>query len=892
MCLARWLKSCDFKQNDYGEPIRLNEKIIRCGRLKNVCFLGLVVLSLAGLNLSARTPPDASDPVGFFSSIADKMLRSTFSFGVTNIPVYVNGQFVYSPAVNRLLQLAANIYDASNTNFFPSVFRPCFNWDVDGNLFITGYTNVDSVAGLDDPRLAAPLDVSAVLPSGGTNIFVNVYGVPWIIGAKKGLPNFNQFSMVNAVQVTRKLMLSRNNTNADSTTIYKTNQMYVMSITNNLGISFWNSYSNDYPRPLTVYASDWMQMTLTNNGVNPSVSNVNFIIPSVIINAWPGSHWGADGTLPPDETPNPGSFTNFNWSYTFKPESIYRLSTGWLVPDSDSQPWETNNPLWGLDHPGSLGLMTTNYLQAFILDGNNVVDYVQLRGPIDNANLNQVLADPDYPDETQKRHQWSTNLYQAPDPMPYGVYNQIEVSEHPDEAPVSSWIKPPGMPSSMGSTPAAESAFFNGFFVLSFPFGGKTYTNSQLSVQAPYTPSRMAYDYVLWQANDPLVHYLGSGLNYRDPGITCWHPSHATLPVTSQNSPGKRYQPWGATKSKQMAGLANVDSNPYNLADRDPLIWSPENWDFPTNQYPTVGWIGRVHRGTPWQTVFLKSSNILSATLNLGGQGNQNIGPNTWAQWTGDTQQAYGQFFDAVNMVPVEDRLLFDVFTTSFNDNAVRGTLSVNVGAGNPSPSAGLAAWSALFSGMVALSNSVSDIRLSVLPAATTSWIINPAGVDVANSVVGKIVSNIYNTRTNTSLFPLAAFTHVGDILSVPSLTEQSPFLKTYTNGIADAAQLNKGISDEVYEWLPQQMMSLLRCPTGPHYVIYCYSQTLKPAPGGLVTSSSTLTSGLNPFKLVTNYQVVAESAVRAVIRVDKHVTATGTNYSTVVESYNPLPPN
>jgi len=97
--------------------------------------------------------------------------------------------------------------------------------------------------------------------------------------------------------------------------------------------------------------------------------------------------------------------------------------------------------------------------------------------------------------------------------------------------------------------------------------------------------------------------------------------------------------------------------------------------------------------------------------------------------------------------------------------------------------------------------------------------------------------------------------------------------------------QLQKGISDEVYEWLPQQMMSLLRCPTGPHYVIYCYGQTLKPAQGGLVTSSSN-------FKLVTNYQVVAESAVRAVIRVDKHVTATGTNYSTVVESYNPLPPN
>ena len=819
------------------------------------------------------------------------MTNQVPAFGISSIPVQVNGSFVYSPAVNRLLQLAANIYDASTNSFYPSVFRPVFEHDNFGNVFVVGYRTIsngsvpNTVSGAGDLQLAQPYPVTQLpvsvsyTPIVDGKGYVNVYGVPWIIGAKKGFPNFNQLSMANSAQVTRKLMLSRNNTNADSTTIYKTNQMYVMSITNNLGISFWNSYSNDYPRPLTVYASDRMQMTLTNNGVNPSVSNVNFIIPSVTINAWPGSHWGADRTLPPNQTPNPGSFYFTNWTFTFKPESIYRLSTGWLMPDSDSQPWETNQPLWGLDHKGSLGLMTTNYLQAFILDGNQVVDYVQLRGPIDNANLNQVLADPIYPDETQKRYQWSTNLYQAPDPMPYGVYNQIEVSEHPGDAPGNSWIRPPGMPSSLySSTPGlAESAFFNGFFLpyFQFPIGsGPLYTNSQLSVQAPYTPTRMAYDYVLWQANDPLVHYLGSDLNYQDPGITGWHQNDASLPVTSQNSPGKRYQPWGATKSKQMAGLANTDPNPYNLADRDPLIWSPENWDFPTNQYPTVGWIGRVHRGTPWQTVYLKATNILNYAVS------GVSGLTTWVNWSGDANS-----FDAANAGPTQDRLLFDVFTTSFNDNAARGTLSVNVGAGNPSSSAGLAAWSALFSGMVALSNSVSDIRLSFLPAATTSWIINPAGVDVANSVVGKIVSNIYNTRTNTSLFPLAAFTHVGDILSVPSLTEQSPFLKTYTNGIADTAQLNNGISDEVYEWLPQQMMSLLRCPMGPHYVIYCYGQTLKPAPGGLVTSSSN-------FKLVTNYQVVAESAVRAVIRVDKHVTATGTNYSTVVESYNPLPPN
>ena len=129
MRLTRRFKSCDFKQNDYNEYIRLNVIIFRCGKLKDGCFLGLIVLLLASLDLSGRTPPDASDPVGFFSSIADKMLRTTFSFGVTNIPVCSNGVFVYSPAVQRILQLSANVYDASNTNFFPARLPPCFLGD-------------------------------------------------------------------------------------------------------------------------------------------------------------------------------------------------------------------------------------------------------------------------------------------------------------------------------------------------------------------------------------------------------------------------------------------------------------------------------------------------------------------------------------------------------------------------------------------------------------------------------------------------------------------------------------------------------------------------------------------------------------------------------------------
>ena len=171
--------------------------------------------------------------------------------------------------------------------------------------------------------------------------------------------------------------------------------------------------------------------------------------------------------------------------------------------------------------------------------------------------------------------------------------------------------------------------------------------------------------------------------------------------------------------------------------------------------------------------------------------------------------------------------------------------------------------------------------------------LINPAGVSGANSALGQLVAGINSTRTNTTLFPKHAFGTrfgVGDILAVPALTEQSPFLhrSNYVNSawVDDPAQKEYGISDEMYEWLPQQTLSLLRDSGDPRYVIYCYGQTLRPAANSLVTT------GGNDFGLCTNYQITAESAARAVIRVERHVTATGTNYSTVVESFNPLPPN
>src|SRR5262249_14806763 len=155
----------------------------------------------------------------------------------------------------------------------------------------------------------------------------------------------------------------------------------------------------------------------------------------------------------------------------------------------------------------------------------------------------------------------------------------------------------------------------------------------------------------------------------------------------------------------------------------------------------------------------------------------------------------------------VQDRLLFDLFTTAFNDNATRGQLSVNVSSNS------LAAWSALFSGIEVIANTnTAPISIAKrwakwprdpLPVVLTN--IQLAGPAGSSSALAQIVASIDQTRTTfTNADGLTGvFEHEGDILAAQLLTEQSPFLNR-TGGV----QLTNA-NDEMYEWLPQQVMSL-----------------------------------------------------------------------------------
>src|SRR6185503_20848353 len=107
-----------------------------------------------------------------------------------------------------------------------------------------------------------------------------------------------------------------------------------------------------------------------------------------------------------------------------------------------------------------------------------------------------------------------------------------------------------------------------------------------------------------------------------------------------------RYSPWGGQPGKV--------ANAWNWDPRlmDPGVTKSDAWDFPTNRFPSIGWLGRVHRGTPWQTIYMKAGEAPAAT---------------WARFSLDPLSH-----------PTNDWRLLDVFTTAVHPNASRGQLSIN----------------------------------------------------------------------------------------------------------------------------------------------------------------------------------------------------------------------
>jgi hypothetical protein len=242
--------------------------------------------------------------------------------------------------------------------------------------------------------------------------------------------------------------------------------------------------------------------------------------------------------------------------------------------------------------------------------------------------------------------------------------------------------------------------------------------------------------------------------------------------------------------------------------------------------------------------------------------------------WTGDStfvviSNSPTQIFltnDALFSMPQTDWQLFDAFTTSPNENASHGQLSIN--------QTGSAAWAAVLDEVNTITNQLVGGN-NVLSATN---FIDPTHLYLGTNITQYLTDAINIERTNYSQ---NTFTAVGQICSVPQLSTQSPYLN-FTKNI-----YNQNISDAAYERIPQQIMSLLTLGS-PRYVIFSYGQSLKPADKSIVTSGSF-------FGMCTNYQITGEAATRTVIRIENYPVpgqAGPFKPHAVIESFNVLGPD
>ena len=367
-----------------------------------------------------------------------------------------------------------------------------------------------------------------------------------------------------------------------------------------------------------------------------------------------------------------------------------------------------------------------------------------------------------------------------------------------------------------------------------------------------------------WQVNDPFLngrltdyHELHNGGrdNKKDRNhkpILILKDGTYKYPENNMGKENVVRQPWMDSSAIAQRNLENIpdhlrrdlpDDAKYpedinNYFFKDPLLKSGLNWNFPMGYLKSVGDLGRIHRGSPWQTLFFKASpGSRRLTLPNGVTPTQD---EMWREWvltrshtgnfegTGNMGVAGPQINTANNRYlyqlthPAFDRLIIDELNV-FPDNheLQRGLLSINQGK--------YPAWAAAISGIEV------DNGDYAMPGPKMKQVVR-----------------MINQKRNS-----APWRRYSDILQVPGLSYGSPYLP-------------EPASEEHYEAIPRGVLPQLRLEEEDRFVAYTYSQVLRPARRGISMTE------------VTNYKVVGEGAARTVFKVNS-------SNQVVVESYTPM---
>ena len=728
--------------------------------------------SILWLALTAHARPDfdTDHPLAFFNNVANRFLHTLPAdygdLSVTNIPVYPTNR--YTPAVHRLLQLAANLYDATTNRaitsypHLPSVFRPVFR--TDGiNVFIAGYLEETNTSAVYFPCVDAEKLVQA--PAGILIYTTNVFNAPWIIGAKKGFPNFNEFELINAIQVSRQLEFRRLNENGNAddpaNVVAYTNQLFVLIVSNSIGTELWNSYSNAWDltaRPLRIVLSNEVALQITNTENLGYLYATNFVMGTNYLAD--GNTWTGYNTSLPKLPPASSFQLPLTNATVLEQANVIGLqsATGFVSVTSGRVVMPPAAGLYPLPR-WFVNLKTRLCFALIDENADRVIDFVNLsqtQSPMDLA-YELTGRTNSFPPDSSANGAWATNGLGAPFPAPpegpsVGLWNQLLVCAGMIPFDASVYTR---------ETSQGETFFAYNLGLTNNP-GGDTNLYKTNIFYAPCSPRCTISQRISWEVNDPFVHHAVADIIDLVSTDNIYRSSGA--PIVSLGTLGslnKRYSPWGIKP-----GGAGME--PYNLALKDPLVHRPDRWGFPTNKSTSPDWLGRVHRGTPWQTVYLKSSEIDLPT---------------WKSWTGNTDAT-----DASLTLPTNDWQLASLLTSLLSTNDPRPLLSVN----DPNTNA----WLEVFDGLVALTNTSAFYNPNLQQAFA------PIVLASNSPAVTELVTAINTTRTVNYD---GSYRQIGDILSEPTLSVSSPFL------FISADPADSSVSDEAYEALPSQLLPRLR---------------------------------------------------------------------------------
>ncbi|NBU11416.1 MAG: hypothetical protein EBS84_20805 [Proteobacteria bacterium] len=954
------------------------------------------------------------------------------TLSVTNIPIHPYSY--YSGEMHRILQLAANVYDATTTNngspAYPTLFRPLFSfytngWPSNDFVYISGYTTNQTdtallglpMFDLSDPngRLAMYTNGGAVVAATGKGNHPTclIAGTPVIVGARRGYPNFNEFGMQTIFSDTRRLEFVKTNaTNFGPNAIVMTNQSIIIGLTNIYGFEAWNSYYTAFPRDLRLVATNIAYVVLTNE-FGPVYTNIstNGILTNILANTWKGTSNGLASfkgfffTNTPQLTTNLARF-GYAYSTNFPPMSGF-TNGGFIAAagQGSSAGFSRSNGFPAMH----LGITITNTITYALYEpaSNKVVDFATLTNLITGVNLSTALitTNSQNPNADPGVRFWLTNRVGGASAMnpTIGITNQIAMclDTNVNANTTNLWRQ-----FSMTTPTLREIDRFRRFLGTNTALPINQVPSPGSSIQSPFNPTRVITFNTTWEVNDPLVHYTTRDL--MDPFRTAISdqimplqlPINYPIPppgslfrvdfgfvnnrlaFTTNGGVNRYYLPWGQALKTIGTSLANyTNSNgsitnfylvapaAYDQRLKDAGIYSSDAWDFPQRKFANLGWLGRVHRGTPWQTVYLKSDIP---------------NPTNWFYWA-----------HSADTSPTNDWRLMDVFSTAINADATRSLLSIN--------QTNSAAWAAALGGVLVLSNNGVSIlpmtitpqtpQLSYLVGGATNGIINakqriPKWQPVANYSQGDVVSyfngpygfvNYYMATVSTNQnqnpfvqvsisnqfgywtnvntwngattygagdivayygvsyysiqggnnnrppdvntdwwepYQYRSFTRLGQILSTPELSVQSPYLnagvawqlgtayavgaRVYWQGwyyqavrpvpantppnpyldystqrtLANsywwplespvlARQVPESLTDAFIERIPQQTLGMLQLETSPRAKIYTWGQALRPADRGIYVGGA-------PYQgMVTNYQITGESATLTVVRFD-----------------------